>query len=409
MLQLIPGGFLKAGDAGLFTSVNITDENTGYQIDGTTILRTGTLTDFNTFVGNGAFNSDDGTYNTGIGYHAGFYNDASGGGAEGTHNVFIGYFAGQGHLGGNIGFENIAIGSSALLGCTTGFNNFALGSTSLLDLTTGSNNVAIGKNALRTMTTARYNMAIGASALQNIRGERNVAIGFSAMTGTGGGTAGGNVAIGHYAGLNQDDGVDNVVIGRQAGQSVGGNTYNNNVLIGYYSGFALLTGGDDNVFIGYKSGMNQITNSNRLIIDNQDRGSAANEAIKALIYGVFDEDPLKQKLKVNGAIASNSLTITASANDTDVSGVNTLFVNTAGVGNDIVIGGLVGGVDGQILRIAVIDNTNTTTILHVEGHNQDIYLHKGADETLSAPFYGGWVFSCNGVNWYDTGHAKHVP
>lgn len=125
-------------------------------------------------------------------------------------------------------------------------------------------------------------------------------------------------------------------------------------------------------------------------------------------FGIGVSDP-HSKVEVAGAISSGTMTITASANDTDVSGVNTLYVNTAGVGNDIVIGGLVGGVDGQQLSIVVIDNTNSTTLLHLEEGSPFICLHKGEDETLSPPFWGGWAFVCKGVVWYETSHAKHVP
>ncbi|GAJ02290.1 unnamed protein product, partial [marine sediment metagenome] len=39
--------------------------------------------------------------------------------------------------------------------------------------------------------------------------------------------------------------------------------------------------------------------------------------------------------------------------------------------------------------------------------NQDIFLHAGADETLTGE-YGGWSLMCNGSHWFDVSHSKHV-
>lgn len=97
----------------------------------------------------------------------------------------------------------------------------------------------------------------------------------------------------------------------------------------------------------------------------------------------------------------------APQNDVDVSNVNILFLDCAA--NDVVIGGFVGGVNGQNLDIArLCAGAHDATLEHNEGTgNQDIFLHKGADETLFGE-YGGWNLVCDGSNWYDTSHAKHV-
>ncbi|MBA7670355.1 hypothetical protein ES703_78500 [subsurface metagenome] len=75
----------------------------------------------------------------------------------------------------------------------------------------------------------------------------------------------------------------------------------------------------------------------------------------------------------------------------------------------MVIGGFIGGVNGQVLHIArLCAAANNATLEHNEGTgNQDIFLHKGADETLTGE-YGGWTLACDGSNWYDVSHAKHV-
>ncbi len=106
-----------------------------------------------------------------------------------------------------------------------------------------------------------------------------------------------------------------------------------------------------------------------------------------------------------GKISSGTATLTASSDDFDVAGVNTLFVTTAG--GAVVLGGLKGGVAGQYLYIARKDATNDFTIENLEGvGTQDIYMHEGTDETIDS--WGGFTFICDGSDWYDCSHAKHV-
>lgn len=97
----------------------------------------------------------------------------------------------------------------------------------------------------------------------------------------------------------------------------------------------------------------------------------------------------------------------APQDNVDVSNVNILFLDCAA--NAVVIGGLVGGVNGQVLQIArLCAGEHDATLEHNEGTaNQNIFLHKGADETLFGE-YGGWTLVCDGSGWYDVSHAKHV-
>ncbi|GAG94763.1 unnamed protein product, partial [marine sediment metagenome] len=69
----------------------------------------------------------------------------------------------------------------------------------------------------------------------------------------------------------------------------------------------------------------------------------------------------------------------APQDDVDVSNVNVLFLDCSA--NDIVIGGLVGGVDGQVLHISrLCAAANNATLEHNEGTaNQNIFLHVGND------------------------------
>lgn len=93
--------------------------------------------------------------------------------------------------------------------------------------------------------------------------------------------------------------------------------------------------------------------------------------------------------------------------DVNVSNVRTLFLDPTA--NAIVIGGFKGGIDNQILHITRLNAAvNNTTLEHNEGTaNQNIFLHAGLDETLNGE-YGGWCLACDGSNWYDMSHSKHV-
>lgn len=97
----------------------------------------------------------------------------------------------------------------------------------------------------------------------------------------------------------------------------------------------------------------------------------------------------------------------AQQDDVDIAGIRILFLDCSA--NAITIGAFVNGINGQQLFLArLCPSANAITLKHSAGTgNQNILLHRGADETLGGE-YGGWVLVCNGTNWYDTSHAKHV-
>ena len=129
------------------------------------------------------------------------------------------------------------------------------------------------------------------------------------------------------------------------------------------------------------------------------QGDADNYFMNNVGIGVTDPH---STLEVAGAISSATATVTASADDTDVSGVNTVFINPT---TTTVLGAFVGGVDGQVLHVVAIDADQDITLEHNEGTaNQNIFLHTGADETLSS-VYGGWTLVCNGTSWFDAAKA----
>jgi hypothetical protein len=180
--------------------------------------------------------------------------------------------------------------SLAGVSTATGIGNVGIGSFALDALTDGEHNFGLGYGSLSKVTTGNYNVGIGNSAGINIVGSsRNIAIGFFAnSTGNGSG---------------------NTTIGNQSAR--------------------FLTGSDV-IFIGAWSGYNQTTLSNLLIIDNQQRASAAVEITNSIINGVMGATPSVQTLRLNAVstIAVNTTTTNAPLTVFDL----TAYVSTAATG-----------------------------------------------------------------------------
>lgn len=147
------------------------------------------------------------------------------------------------------GYDNTAIGDSAMFNNTTGYGNSALGHIALRNNTTGYGNNATGYQTLYRNTTGYYNVADGFQALNsNTSGHDNVALGYRALysntsqdymvaigydaltanTGGASNTAVGasalatntsgyaNVAMGNNALRDNDDGYSNTAVGYNA-------------------------------------------------------------------------------------------------------------------------------------------------------------------------------------------------
>ena len=113
------------------------------------------------------------------------------------------------------------------------------------------------------------------------------------------------------------------------------------------------------------------------------------------------------KVTINGAINSSTATITASSDNTNVAGINTLFINPAAT---VVIGGFAGGVDGQVLHVIIVDGDQDVTLENEEATGtQKLAMHESSDETLSSA-RGGFTFVFNSTTgfWHDCSHAKYV-
>ncbi|KKL23074.1 hypothetical protein LCGC14_2429030, partial [marine sediment metagenome] len=200
-------------------------------------------------------------------------------GVAGTQNLYLGYRAGRGLDTTNIGSRNVAIGSNSLIRNQTGYDCVALGADSMAYNESGYRNVGIGHRSLY-KNNFRNNVAIGYySSYNQVTGQGNVSIGYASGYGVANNSHSYNVSIGTISGY-------------------GVTTGSNNVNIGYASG-RLGTTGSKRVMLGNYAGYNQTTISDLLIIDNQDRGSAAAEITDCLIYGVFNTTPASQSLRLN--------------------------------------------------------------------------------------------------------------
>ena len=241
-------------------------------------------TNYNMFLGTYSFNNADGQFNVGIGYGTGFNNDTTGAGSEGDLNTYIGYRAGYGATGGvkNTGYFNMGLGSYASYYNTSGNYVTAVGYSACYRNTSGLRLTAIGSTALYNNAGGSYGTAIGSEALWgNTSGVGCTAVGYEASKWNQTGNF--NTAVGYLA-----DGL----------HAYAYNSHSNQTVLGAYAGYDMTTGGSC-VLLGYKAGWKQTTNSNLLIIDNQDRTSAALEITNSLIYGVFHATPASQSLRIN--------------------------------------------------------------------------------------------------------------
>lgn len=124
----------------------------GYQISGSTILKTPNNTTSSIYIGCNVGTQSGGFYNVGIG------NNTLNGITSGCNNFGVGSYA----LFSNCdGCHNISIGSSNMQCNKSGNDNISFGRASLFSNTIGNNNISIGLNSLRNNTTGCYNVAIG--------------------------------------------------------------------------------------------------------------------------------------------------------------------------------------------------------------------------------------------------------
>ena len=148
----------------------------------------------------------------------------------------VGNEAGKGITNGD---HNTAIGNEALKGdgtnAVTGAANVAVGSMCMQDNTSGGNNTSVGYKSMENNTTGGSNVSMGWKCMDaNTTGSDNVAIGREALVQNQ--TANYNVCIGNYAGRALQNGADyNVAIGNIAFGNSGasGMVGDKNVAVGF--------------------------------------------------------------------------------------------------------------------------------------------------------------------------------
>jgi len=86
----------------------------------------------------------------------------------------------------------------------------------------------------------------------------------------------------------------------------------------------------------------------------------------------------------------------------DVTGCNSITATAAG--GSIVLGGLSGGVAGQILHIVKIVVTNNLTLTHGGAGTQPFICHGAADAVLTGTA-GGYTLYCDGTSWIELNQA----
>ncbi len=237
-------------------AVNLSSENTAI---GTNSLRTNTLGTQNTALGYNSLytntGASGGTHNTALGHKsissANESTDNTSVGSESMLNV-----TGASHRNVAIGrkaigisssviSDNVAIGNKALLN-TQGNKQIAIGSSALLENTTGYENVGVGYNTLLTNITGNNNTAIGHKALSINIASENTAIGSNALELNS--ASSGLVAVGYKALYANVSGDNNTAMGYQsledlqsgnANTAIGYKTLNKNIL------------GVDNTAVGY--------------------------------------------------------------------------------------------------------------------------------------------------------------
>lgn len=267
---------------------------------------------------------------------------ANGGTPWDTNNVAIGYQALYSNqpISSSSSNRNMAIGYQAMYSNTWGFNNAAIGAGSLYYNQTGDQNVAIGDAAGQgsPFKSFDYCVFIGGAAGYTNAVSDNVAVGYSSLFANTYGAK--NTAIGTETLRNFGYGSSswdslNVALGYRALYTLDPTATTNahlNTAVGAYAGY-LSTTGASNVFLGYKAGYNQTTGSNLLIVDNQDRASAANEATKSLIYGEFNSTVTSQKITFNAGYMGFFATA-AVAQPTTAGAAATFTANTSGIADD---------------------------------------------------------------------------
>ena len=131
-----------------------------------------------------------------------------------------------------------------------------------------------------------------------------------------------------------------------------------------------------------------------LVVDDTTKvGLTGNETIAG-------EKTFSSTVDIDNSVTFKHISLTDSSDDLDVSGCTVVECTPSGTDR---LGGLTGGVQGQILYIVKVDSGfGRIFVEHAEGTgNQDIYLISGTDAMLAAR--AGLTLYCTGSEWIQVG------
>lgn len=210
--------------------------------------------------------------------------------------------------------KQTSFGELTMQSTTSGGSNTAFGYECGRYLTTGNTNSFFGENAGRANTTASGNTLIGYYAGRLITtGGRNTILGewtgYSTIEGTNNTFLGAQAAR-YFIGTSSTN-ARNTIVGTYAGWGVSTvTTVRDTTILGAYAGYSITTALRC-IYIGSYAGYRQTSDTDRLIIDNQQRADSATEQSNAIIYGVMAATPASQTLSLNAATSiSQTLGVT---------------------------------------------------------------------------------------------------
>jgi uncharacterized protein (TIGR02145 family) len=312
--------------------------------------------------------------------------------------------------------SNTAVGYQALYSNTTGSANTANGYNALYSNTIGRENTADGFQALYYNTTGMWSTANGYKSLYfNTEGNSNTANGLEALysntKGEGNTSNGVNSLHSNTIGNNNTASGANALYYNTTGYS---NTAN-----GYGAGYSN-TSGNYNVFLGFQAGYYE-TGSNKLFIDNQPRTSELVAREKALIYGVFDADPVNQVLTINGSVNVNSNKIINLADPvSSKDAVNKAYVDA--LFNQLKSAAItISDVDRNCYPVVQIDTqfwmgANLRTTKYNDGTDIPLVTSRSEWMNLTTPGYCSYKFELVPYvtyevlyNWYTVNTGKLCP
>jgi len=256
-------------------------------------------------------------------------------GTIGVGNFGLGYLAlSSNGTGGTPGNNNTAFGYKALRALSGGVTN-PTGSTAIgyiaLQNSNGATNTAIGDNTMASDLTGTDNTAIGAQALfSETNATGNNCFGFQCgyfIT-----TGNANCLFGNYAGGGPAGPTGPGITTGTGNCGFGGSTLANVGSAGgncaFGTGTLQSTTGGGNVAIGYFAG-NHANSSNEFYLDNQDRGSNANEIANAPIYGNFGAAAANNRLRFNAQLSSSIGTLCSTNNAPTIASASTIAPTAA--------------------------------------------------------------------------------